>query len=93
MRLFGTAPCTRRARCDTRSSSSKQLRRLSVDTPLPFLLRYKTDGRPDHNISFVSVVFSLIALPRAASFDAPIAHRPAPGTARSEARASTAWRL
>jgi hypothetical protein len=63
----------------------KQLRHLSGDSALPFLIRNKTDGGPDHNTSFVSVVLSLIGLQRAGSFDIVIAHRPSPGSSfRSE---------
>ena len=63
----------------------KQLRRLSAGASLPFVLRYKTDGGPDHNVSFVSAVLSLIGLLRAASFDTLIAHHPAPDSScRSE---------
>lgn len=63
----------------------KQLRHLSGDAALPFLIRNKTDGGPDHNTSFVSVVLSLIGLQRAGSFDFVIAHRPSPGSSfRSE---------
>ena len=63
----------------------KQLHRLSAGVPLPFVLRYKTDGGPDHNMSFVFAVLSLIGLLRAASFDALFARHPAPDSScRSE---------
>ncbi|KAJ1446414.1 hypothetical protein M885DRAFT_591824 [Pelagophyceae sp. CCMP2097] len=63
----------------------KQIRHESADAALPYALRFKTDGGPDHNMSHMSVVVSLVGLARAASFDAVIAHRPAAGSSfRSE---------
>jgi len=57
----------------------KLLKELSNGGALPFALRIKTDGGPDHNPAHLSVVLSLVALLRLGGFDAIVAHRLAPG--------------
>ena len=53
----------------------KQLRALADEKDFPFVLVYKTDGGPDHNMKNGSVQVALIALFLAGDFDALIAHR------------------